>query len=292
MRFLIFGKDGQLGRCLLDQLKIQEINHIGLGRKEVDITNQAKVDTIVNKYKPTVVINAAAYTLVKEAETNISDAYKINKDAVGNIAIACKKHDASLIHISTDYVFDGIAKKPYKVNAITNPVNVYGKSKLAGEVELRKHDINFIILRTSWVFSEYGNNFVKTMLNLAKSNNSLSIVSDQVGSPTYAGDIAKGLIVLSSKFKNDNTKDIYHISGGPSCSWHEFAKTILRISYAKGFTKNMPKLIPILSKDYDDIVNRPAFTSLDCNKYFDEFKISPYRWEDSLYHVIKNSKIL
>lgn len=291
MRLLIFGKDGQVGRCLLDQLKIQEINHIGLSRKEVDITNQTKVNAALNKYKPTVVINAAAYTLVKGAEKNTIDAYKINKDAVRNIAIACTKYEASLIHISTDYVFDGIAKNPYKVDASTNPVNAYGISKLAGELELRKHDINYIILRTSWVFSEYGNNFVKTILNLAKSNDSISVVSDQVGSPTYAGDIAKGLILLSSKFKNVNTKDIYHISGGPSCSWHEFAKTILNISHAKGFINNMPKLIPILSKDYDDIVNRPAFTVLDCNKYFNEFKISPYRWEDSLYYVIKHSKI-
>lgn len=292
MRLLIFGKDGQVGRCLLDQLKIQEIDHIGLGRDEVDITNQTKVNIIVNKYKPTVVINAAAYTLVKEAEKNTDDAYKINKNAVRNIAIACKKNNSSLIHISTDYVFDGMSENPYKTDALTNPLNAYGKSKLAGELELKKHNINYIILRTSWVFSEYGNNFVKTILNLVKSNNSLSIVSDQVGSPTYAGDIAKGLIMLSSKFNKSNTKEIYHISGGPSCSWYEFAKTIVRALHSKGLINNIPKLIPILTMDYDDLVNRPAFTVLDCNKYFDEFKISPYRWEDSLYHVVKNLKHL
>lgn len=291
MKLLIFGKDGQVGRCLLDELKLQNINHIAFSKHEADITNRTKVNDIVKKHKPSIVINAAAYTKVRDAEKNVNDAYKINKDAVGNIAVACKKNNANLIHISTDYVFDGISKSPYKTSSPPNPINVYGETKLAGEEEIKKHNFNFIILRTSWVFSEYGDNFVKNILDIAKSRNTLSIVCDQFGAPTYAGDLAKGLIILSSKFNRGVTREIYHISGGPSCSWYEFAETIFRTSYSSGMIKKLPKLIPVLTKNYDDTFKRPTYTVLDCRKYFDEFKIPSYRWEDSLDYVIKNLNI-
>ncbi|MGD8105710.1 dTDP-4-dehydrorhamnose reductase [Pantoea sp. FN0302] len=225
MRVLLTGAYGQLGRSLLDRFPADWIL-LACGSAELDITNQAAVDRIVRRFQPQVIMNAAAYTAVDKAETDRIRAMKINAIGPENLARAARDNGAQLIHISTDYVFDGTKTTPYVESDVPCPVNFYGLSKWEGEKRVQAILPRAIIVRTSWVFSEHGNNFVKTMLRLAQTQQTLRVVNDQRGCPTYAGDLAQAMITLAT---DANAAGIYHYCGDKAVSWYEFALTIFNL---------------------------------------------------------------
>lgn len=221
-KVLVTGASGQLGTDLVLALKQQDHDVYGYGRDLLDVTNFDDVKHLVREIHPDVVIHAAAYTKVDQAESEPDQAYIVNAIGTRNIAVVSDQIGAKLVYVSTDYVFDGSRDQPYDEFQPTSPLGVYGKSKLAGEQYVRDFHSRFFIVRTSWVFGSNGNNFVNTMLKLAKEKEMLSVVSDQVGSPTYTGDLAGCIVqmITSEKF------GVYHVSNSGSCSWYEFAKEI------------------------------------------------------------------
>lgn len=259
MRFLIVGGRGQLGRCLVDCLGAADHEYLALGREGLDITDSGAVLASAEQYRPDVIINAAAYTAVDKAETEPDQAWLINSDAVANLAEAANAVGAQLIQVSTDYVFDGNSTRPYIESDPVNPLGVYGESKLAGEMRAEQAE-RFLIVRTAWVFSEYGNNFVKTMLKLADERERLSIVADQYGTPTYAGDLAATLIQMAVAGLGSGT---YHFSGGEICSWYEFAEFIFQRAEKISPEFKAPQLIPITTSEYPTLASRPAHSAMD-----------------------------
>ncbi len=262
MNILVTGADGQLGRCLQDCLTTTGYQWTALGRQDLDITDGAAVSALVSKLKPDVIINAAAYTAVDKAESEQDKAWQINAEAVRNLATAANSLDALLIHVSTDYVFDGSAKTPYLETDPVNPLGVYGASKLDGELAARESN-RHIIVRTAWVFSEYGNNFLKTMLRVGAERDELKIVADQVGTPTYAGDLAATLLRMAEE---SVASGIYHFSGGEACSWHAFADAIFKQQASLDTAYSVPRLVPIGTSDYPTPAKRPAYSVLNDTK--------------------------
>ncbi len=222
MRVLLTGAYGQLGRCLLDRVPAEWIL-LACGSAELDITDRPAVERVVKKFRPDVIINAAAYTAVDKAETDRIRAMKVNAIGPENLAIAAHQQGARLIHLSTDYVFDGSKKTPYTENDLPCPINFYGLSKWEGEKRVFSVLPDAVVIRTSWVFSEYGANFVKTMLRLAETRSEISVVNDQCGCPTYAGDLAQAIITLASRAE---AAGVYHYCGDVAVSWCEFAQAI------------------------------------------------------------------
>lgn len=248
MRVMVTGASGQLGKCLQGVLAGSGHEVIAVGHKELDITDRAAVDRFVDVKKPDIIINAAAYTAVDRAEEEAELAFQVNAQAVGNLADASNAAGAILIHVSTDYVFDGSSRTPYKETDSVNPMGTYGESKLAGEREAGRAQ-RHIIVRTAWVFSEYGNNFLKTMVKLGRERESLSIVDDQIGTPTYAGDLASALVSLGL---DQPANGVYHFSGGDSCSWYEFASAIFATCAEVSNKFSEPAIMAIPSSEYPD----------------------------------------
>lgn len=286
MKVLILGCNGQLGRCLADQLKNTTYDVIYSSRDQIDISNLSETKNTINKIAPDLVINASAYTAVDKAEEEQIKADLINHLAVANISKICSKLGSWLIHFSTDYVFDGGAKTPYKEDDKTNPQSVYGKSKLQGELAIEQSGCKHIIIRTSWVFSEYGNNFMKTMLNLGASHEKLNIVGDQTGCPTYAQDIAKIIPnILISISLGKAISGIFHFCGDQSCSWHDFAKFIF--SEASILGKKTPNSInSIKTEDYPTLAIRPIYSELDCSKIKKIFDINTSDWQKGVRNIL------
>lgn len=275
MRVLLTGAYGQLGRCLLDRFPTDWIT-LACGSAELDITNRIAIERVVKKFRPEVIINAAAYTAVDKAETDRVRAMKVNAIGAENIALVAKEYDSRLIHISTDYVFDGRKKTPYNENDSPCPINFYGLSKWEGESRILNILPKAIILRTSWVFSEYGNNFVKTILKLADSHSELKVVNDQFGCPTYGGDVAQVIIRLAERLESEG---IYHYCGDQSVSWCEFAQAIFI------FARNSVIVQGIDSRSYPTTAYRPTNSVLNCDKIRD-LGISPSNWETALQHIV------
>ena len=284
MKVLITGKNGQVGNCLVSQLSnMPEINFLALSREELDITNAQQVSKIVSKYNPSVIINAAAYTAVDKAESETELANAINNLGPKNLAKAAEQINAVIIHISTDYVFSGNKEGLYTEADEVNPQSVYGQTKLAGERSVAQECKAHIILRTAWVFSEFGNNFVKTMLRLAQTRDTLGVVRDQFGGPTYAGDIAKALINIAKQLEQGCTKfGVYNFSGYPHVSWHEFAKEIFTKALSQKEVDAPVKVNAILTSEYPTPAKRPANSKLDCNKIKTDFSIQPSDWKAAL----------
>ncbi|HFK1497441.1 TPA: dTDP-4-dehydrorhamnose reductase [Bacillus paranthracis] len=253
MKVLVTGAKGQLGQDILRLLEGYSWEVFGLGRAELDITNQQRVNEKVFSIKPDVIIHTAAYTQVDQAESDEEMAFKVNGDGTKYLAQAAEGVGAKFCYVSTDYVFDGKSKRPYKPEDQTNPQTVYGKSKLAGEQYTIKYCSKYFIVRTSWVFGLYGNNFVKTMLRLAEERNELGVVHDQIGSPTYTGDLAKFLVEVTQNEKYG----IYHASNSGSCSWYEFAQEIFKVSNKSIVLKSLK------TEEYPTPAKRPYFSVMD-----------------------------
>lgn len=290
MRVLVTGCKGQVGYCLAEMLSNAEnVALLAVDREELDITNQEAVNEVVKAFKPTIIINAAAHTAVDKAEQEIELSYAINCDGPKFLAEAAQKLGAAILHISTDYVFEGNKDGEYVENDATNPQGVYGASKLAGEIAVGDACDRHVILRTAWVFGEHGNNFVKTMLRLAETRNELSIVGDQFGGPTYAGDIAKALVEIAKKISNDESVEygVYHYSGLPHVSWYEFADRIFDNAVEQGVLRNKPRLSSIKTEQYPTPAKRPRNSTLSSNKITHAFEIDTSNWKAA----IKNLKI-
>lgn len=274
-KILVTGGNGQLAQCLKDVVKNNDeldVNFQDL--PELDITNKQQLVSYFLKNELDYCINCAAYTAVDLAEEQSDLAYAVNADGLKNLAEACKKHQVKLLHISTDFVFDGKKQTPYIETDMPNPLGVYGKSKWQGERNIQEIMEDYFILRTSWLYSEYGNNFMKTMLKLSETRDEINVVSDQIGSPTYAGDLAEVLIkiVLSSS----TNYGLYHFSNSGAISWYDFAVEIFT-----QFGKKI-EVKPIKTEDYPTAAKRPKFSVLDTTKIENNFDCTLKDWQGSL----------
>ena len=279
-KVLVTGAKGQVGSELVKAAP-SGFTVIGLASNELDITNQQQITAVMTQYKPDLIINAAAYTAVDKAESDVETAFAVNEKAVALLAQAAYDADIPLFHISTDYVFDGQASTPYKETDTVNPQSVYGASKLAGEQALERINAKHIILRTSWVFGATGNNFVKTMLRLGKERDELSVVADQHGCPTSARSIAEVLWQLAEKYVTDGALPwgVYHFSNSPACTWHEFACEIFEQAVKAGVLERKPVVHPITTAEYPTPAKRPAWSVLDCGKIEDLIMNATDSWK-------------
>lgn len=279
MVVLVTGAAGQLGQALQHiASEYPEYSFIFASSKNLDITKKEDVDSFFKNKNIDFCINAAAYTAVDKAETDLERATVINVLGSENLAIACQKNNATLLHVSTDFVFDGTSKIPYTESDSTNPINVYGKTKRDGEIAIAENLKKHFIIRTSWVYSQFANNFMKTMLRLASERDSLSIVADQVGSPTNAVDLAKAL--LSIVKSNSENYGIYNFSNEGTASWFDFAQEIFRINNVKIEVK------PIPSEAFPTPAIRPKYSVLDKSKIKNTFGIEIKTWQESLLQTL------
>ena len=283
MNILVTGKNGQLGSELTELSSIYYYHNFHFTDIEsLDITNLKQLSEYFLLNKIDLIINCAAYTAVDKAEEEKDKAHNVNSIAVKNLIKVCFKYDIKLIHISTDYVFDGSKNSPYNEEDRTNPKSVYGLSKYLGEKEILKSKISAIIIRTSWLYSSYGNNFVKTILRLSQEKNSINVVSDQIGSPTYARDLAKACMqTVDQSDIWSLTPQIFHYSNEGECSWYDFAKKILEINHIKS------DIIPLKSKDYSFNAERPKYSVLNKNKIKSKFNINIPKWDYSLIYCLE-----
>jgi dTDP-4-dehydrorhamnose reductase len=289
MKVLITGSQGQLGQCLVKAFSTHKhVTVITCNKQQLDITNEQAVYEKVIDCKPDIIINTAAYTAVDNAEKESELAFSINALAAKYLAKATEQINAALIHISTDYVFDGEKTSAYTEADATNPQSVYGESKLAGEEEVVQHCAKHIILRTAWVFSEFGNNFAKTMLKLSHLEQ-LNIVADQIGGPTNANDIAQALVTICEGIisNKDVNWGIYHYSGEPYCSWFDFAQMIFIAAKVEGIIEQYPNLVAIPTTQYPTPAKRPKNSRLDNTKIKNAFAVQPCDWQASLIDITK-----
>lgn len=274
---LVFGKTGQIATELstFESLKT-------LGREKANLYKPLECREAILFNKPKAVINVAAYTAVDNAESDEYLARQINGEAVAMMAATCAELNIPLVHISTDYVFDGSGSTPWLTSDIPNPINAYGRSKLQGERAIEASGCIYVILRTSWVVSAHGNNFVKTMLRLSERKHSLNVVDDQIGGPTFAGDIAHTCILIAEQLiKEPSKKGIYHYTGQPDVSWFQFAKQIFEKAGARTVAT------PILTSDYPTPAPRPLNSRLNCSTTKEVFGISRPFWYDALENILK-----
>lgn len=277
MTILVFGKNGQVARELQAQAPV-----LAIGREEADFTNVAACLDALETYAPRMVINAAAYTAVDRAEDEEKVATLINGSAPAGISRACANRNIPFVHISTDYVFDGAGSLPWKPSDVASPISAYGRSKLAGEKAIIENGGQFAIFRTSWVFSAYGQNFVKTILRLGVERDHLHIVSDQIGGPTSARSIALACLSIAEQIADVPAKaGIYHFAGTPSLSWAEFAREIIAEAGLDCQVSGIP------SRDYKTAAKRPHNSRLDCTSTEAVFGIACPDWREDLRRVLK-----
>ncbi|MBJ6360252.1 dTDP-4-dehydrorhamnose reductase [Paenibacillus sp. GCM10012307] len=279
-RILVTGAGGQLGKELVQLLKVKNIEVYGLARDQLDITDCDTVLKQVEQLSPTAIIHAAAYTQVDRAEAEPEIAFRCNAIGTRNVAVAAAKVGAKLVYVSTDYVFDGSEGSSYNEWSKTSPINVYGQSKLAGEQFVRHHHNRFFIVRTSWVYGAYGNNFVKTMLKLGAEHGAVRVVEDQVGSPTYTYDLAMTIIAMLQTEKYG----LYHISNTGKCSWFEFAQEIFKQA------KMEVQVTPISTSDMPRPAARPAYSVMEpVMLRLNDFPLLP-TWQQALHHYLQNNR--
>jgi dTDP-4-dehydrorhamnose reductase len=283
---LVTGSNGQLGKEL-QQLadSYPQYRFVFASRDDMQLHVFGLVENFFIATKPQYCINCAAYTAVDKAEVEEELAMLVNGEAVGNLAAVCKKYQTKLIHISTDYVFDGESETPYKEDDATGPINTYGKSKLLGEQLCMKEDPDAIIIRTAWVYSSFGNNFVKTMMRLMNERNELNVVADQIGSPTYAADLTKAILDIISSGKWES--GIYHYSNEGKISWFEFAQAIKEITNSKAIVH------PIETAQYPTPARRPHYSLLNKEKIKSTYSVAVPDWEASLktcIEILQNTK--
>ena len=275
-KILIIGGNGQLGNCLnkLSSEYTLDYEFHFTDYDTLDITNQKQINEYFSEYEPHYCINVSAYTAVDLAEQEKEKAFAINAEGVGYLAEACAEKGIDLIHISTDYVFDGNTNIPYSEDDFTNPLSVYGASKLEGENLALENNLKTIIIRTSWLYSEFGKNFVKTMLNLFGSKDELNIVADQFGQPTNANDLAEVIMKIIST--EEKEYGVFHFSNYPETTWFDFAKKIAELS------KSKIKINPISTEQYPTPAKRPMRSTMCLDKIENSYNIEPKYWENSL----------
>jgi len=289
MKILVTGSKGQLGTELM--LQGSEIGHgmTGYDIPELDISDEKKISDIISNGHFDIVINAAAYTAVDLAETEPDKAESVNAKGPENISKACNKTKTPLIHVSTDYVFNGSKKEPYTEKDLPDPIGVYGTTKFNGEKAVKKILKHHIIVRTAWVYGIHGKNFVKTMINLGKDRDELRVVSDQTGCPTDSFDLAAALLTAAEKAVNDNKADIwgtYHFCGSGKTTWHGFAEAIFEEA-KKYEALRVKKVHAITTEEYPTPAKRPMNSVLDCKKFSETFSVSIPEWRQSLNRMIK-----
>ena len=288
MKVLVTGAGGQVGQSLLAEGESSDHQVIGFTRANLDITCAASIASAFDSAHPDIVINAAAYTAVDAAESDSEAAFAANATAPGLLAEACARMGIPLVHISTDYIFDGTAQAPYSETDSENPVSVYGASKLAGERAVQSAVAEHIILRTAWVFSEYGGNFVKTMLRVGAECDELKVVDDQMGGPTSARAIASALLGLVDQYAQNGPLEwgIYHFSQAPHVSWHAFAKHIFEIALEQGAINTAPNVLAVPSSSYPTPVRRPKNSRLNTRKFESLTGITIDTWQGELVRII------
>jgi dTDP-4-dehydrorhamnose reductase len=283
-RIFVVGEHGQVAQMLGRECATRGHAVRLAGRAIADITDPLALSAAVADFQPELVINAAAYTDSDKAEDEMDQAFLLNRDGAANVAVAAANVRAPLIHISTDYVFDGSKPSPYVETDAPNPIGAYGASKLAGEAAIAAVGKNYVIIRTSWVYSPTGSNFVKTMLRLASQRDEVGVVDDQWGAPTSAGDLAKAIVSIGEALltASDRSKliGIYHASGAGETTWYRFARAIMKGSADKGGPSC--RVRPITTREYPTRVNRPANSCLDCSKLARVYGIRMPAWESSL----------
>ena len=279
---LITGANGQLGNCLRDLAADfqDKYNFYYTDVAELDITDAEAIEKFVADNCIDIIINAAAYTAVDKAEDEADMAHLINCTAVGNLAKAAKNHGLKLVHISTDYVFPGEMATPYVETDVPAPKSVYGSTKLAGERAIEESGCRAIIIRTSWLYSEYGNNFVKTMLRLGAERESLRVVCDQIGGPTYAGDLAKVIFCLIENGLEHKGVELYHFANEGVCSWFDFSKAIMEMAGLPCRVEAIP------TSEYPAKAHRPSYSVFNLGKIKSATKMDIPYWRDSLILTI------
>ena len=288
MFILVIGANSQLGRSINSFVKQQKTSDsfVFVTRDQLDLSSFSNIQNYLETHKFDLIINCAAYTEVDKSEYYKEEADMINHLAVKKIAEIANNNNIKLIHFSTDFVFDGLKHKPYFESDATSPLNFYGQTKLEGEnAILSIMKFNAIIIRTSWLYSEYGNNFVATILKLTQKNSNLNIVSDQIGTPTYAGDLGQAVlqIIKSDKFNVlEKVSEVYHFSNKGECSWYDFAKEVVNISGAKC------TISPIKTEDYPTAAQRPKYALMSKKKISKEFDLKIISWQDSLKYCMNN----
>jgi len=285
MKILITGCNGQVGNELM---KLCTLNHhevFGYDLPDLDICNLSEILNKVEKIMPDFVVNCAAYTAVDKAESDKTLAFAVNESGPANLAEATAQYNIPFIHISTDYVFNGEKKESYLETDETCPTSVYGISKLAGEKAVQEKNKNHIIIRTSWVFSPFGHNFVKTMLKLSQERETLKVVADQKGCPTSARSIANVILEIMKKGINGKT-GLYHFSQQPPSSWHELASEVVQQARQSGFMVKTREVLPITTEEYPTPAKRPENSVLNCEKVYKTFNINPSFWKESIKETL------
>ncbi len=281
IRIAVTGKAGQVATAFAERAALQDgFEVILLGRPEMDLSAPATVEAAINAARPDLVINAAAYTAVDKAETEEAEAFAVNRDGAASVASAAKAAGAGLIHISTDYVYSGDNSRPWRENDPVGPVNAYGRSKLAGEIAVRQAHDRALILRTAWVYSPFGANFVKTMLRVGRERDHLRVVDDQLGNPTGAFDIADAVLAMAPRAVAGESGGTYHFCGKGSTTWFGFASEIFAQSAALGGPS--PRLEPISTAQYPTPAQRPSNSRLDTTAFETRFGHHPQQWQASL----------
>lgn len=283
MRAMIAGAGGMTGAELLRQARRKGWKCEGYTRADLDITDSFAVQAAIESMRPDIVFNAAAFTAVDAAESSRDQAMQVNAEGAGNLARAAQSCGATMVHISTDYVFDGRASRPYLPSDPVNPINAYGRSKLAGEIAVRDANGRYLIVRTSWVYSHEGRNFVMAMLRAADERRELRVVNDQQGSPTSAADLAGALIDAAESLNGSPAAaGTYHFSNSGMTTWYEFAKAIFEIRGGE-----VPRMSPVSSAEYPTAAKRPSWSVLDTTSFERAFGIAPRPWRDALSETIR-----
>ena len=282
----VAGREGQLARSLVTVASERKLPLIAVARPDLDLSDAGSIDRIVNAHLPRAIVNAAAYTLVDKAESEPDVAFKINRDGAAHLARAAARLHVPFIHVSTDYVFDGNALTPYQEDDRPSPLGIYGRSKRDGEIAVLGSHPAAVVIRTSWVYSPYGQNFVKTMLRLGETRDRIRVVDDQYGAPTSARDLAQAIVEIVEQIERRPDEDlggIYHLTGTGKTTWYRFAAAIFAGWASRG--RRVPTLEPITTADYPTPARRPANSQLDCSKAARVFGIRLAHWRQALETV-------
>lgn len=302
MNILLTGSSGQLGQELLPQLsklgRVTQVDrNVSVGDHNTvkqDLSDLNRVEILLNRTRPDIVVNAAAYTAVDQAENETVPAFRLNGELPACMARWCERNDRFLVHYSTDYVFPGNSDRPYRESDVTGPLNAYGESKLAGEKAVTASGCRHIMLRTSWVYSSHGSNFVLTMLRLARERPELSIVSDQTGCPTWARNLARVTGRMISRFGAGQDvgtmQGLYHYCDGGVINWYDFAHAIFSTAMKIGLLRELPRMVPVKTSAFPQIAKRPMYSVLDCSSISDVFGIEIAGLEESLQSCLKETK--